>query len=533
MRYIFFTLLLLTNILILHPNKALANDSYDICIYGATSAGVIAAYTAAKEGKSVLLIGTDNHVGGLSSGGLGQTDIGNKMVIGGLSRNFYKRLGSYYNKEESWVFEPSTASRVFEDFLKDGRIPIVLNKRILKVNKSKGVIKSIVLVNTLGKQGKKEIINAKIFLDCSYEGDLLALAGVSYTIGREDNQLYNEQYSGYHLPEYRKKSGYHQFPDNVSPYVIKGDASSGLLWGISKMKPRKNGDGDKGVQAYNFRICLTDSIENMIPITKPENYDPKKYELLIRLFEFQPNDRGIGSYFIWSRMPNRKTDVNNRGAFSTDMIGANHDWPNATFEERKKIFQEHLEYTKGLLYFYTTDNRVPDTLRNFVKQWGYPKDEYLENNHFSPQIYVREGRRMVGEYVMTENNVTGKLKVDDPVGMAAYNMDSHNVNRLVINGMVKNEGNVEIGGFTPYPISYRSITPKKSECSNLLVPVSLSASHIAFGSIRMEPVFMVLGESAALAAVQAINENKAVQEITYDRLKTKLLEKGQILHYNK
>ncbi|MCT1523880.1 FAD-dependent oxidoreductase [Sphingobacterium hotanense] len=513
--------------------KANMVQSYDIVIYGATSSGVIAAYTAAKEGKKVVLIGTDTHIGGLSSGGLGQTDIGNKMVIGGMSRDFYKRLGTYYNQDEAWVFEPSAASKVFAQYLTDAKIPLILNKKVLKVNKAQNTINSITLVNTLGKPGKPQTISAKVFLDCTYEGDLLAMAGVSYTVGREDNTLYDEQYSGYHLPEYRKASGYHQFPDHVSPYVIKDDPKSGLLWGISNMQPRKNGDGDKGVQAYNFRICLTDSLENMIPISKPDNYDPKKYELLIRVFESQPNDRTIGSYFIWSKMPNRKTDINNRGAFSTDMIGANHNWPEATHEERKKIYKEHLDYTKGLLFFYTTDSRVPDTLRNFVKQWGYPKDEYKNNQNFTPQIYVREGRRMIGEYVMTENNCTGKRNAEDPVGMAAYGMDSHNVNRLVVNGMVKNEGNVEIGGFKPYPISYRSITPKKNECSNLLVPVSMSSSHIAFGSIRMEPVFMVLGESAALAAVQAIDEKKAVQDINYNTLRAKLLAKGQILEFNK
>ncbi|WP_380906853.1 FAD-dependent oxidoreductase [Sphingobacterium chuzhouense] len=504
-------------------------EHYDICIYGATSSGVIAAYTAKQMGRSVLLIATDEHIGGLSSGGLGQTDIGNKQAIGGLSRDFYRRLGKIYEEEETWKFEPSAAAKVFDDYIKEAEIPIIFNKRIESVTKENTQIKSVTLVNTYGSTRKKRYVTAKMFLDCTYEGDLLALAGVSYTVGREDNSVYGETYSGFQLPEYRKQSGYHQFPDGVSPYVNPEDPSSGLLWGISEKAASPIGTGDDGVQAYNFRICLTDSVENMIPITKPKGYDPKKYELLIRLFEAQPNDRKISSYFIWSRMPNRKTDVNNRGAFSTDMIGANYAWPEASFEERKKIFEEHLIYTKGLLYFYVSDKRVPDSLRNFVSQWGYPKDEYISNKHFTPQLYIREGRRMIGEYVMTEHNCVGTEVVDDPVGMAAYGMDSHNIQRIVVDNMVKNEGNVEIHGFKPYPVSFRSITPKRNECTNLLVPVSLSSSHIAFGSIRMEPVFMLLGESAAIAAVQSIEENKAVQDIDYRNLKNKLLERNQVL----
>src|SRR5699024_10387122 len=373
------------------------------------------------------------------------------------------------------------------------------------VSKENEQITSVVLVNTYGSRGKKKEISADVFLDCTYEGDLLALAGVFYTVGREDISQYGETYSGFYLPEYHKVSGYHQFPDGVSPYVDPDDPSSGLLWGISDMKPVENGVGDKGVQAYNFRICLTDSAENRIPITRPKDYDPKKYELLVRLFEAQPDMRKPNQYFIWSRMPNRKTDVNNRGGFSTDMIGANHDWPEATFEKRKEIFNDHVSYTKGLLYFVQNDPRVPKELQDFVKEWGYPKDEYMINGHFTPQLYIREGRRMIGDYVMTEHNCIGNEIVKDPIGMAAYTMDSHNTQRIIVNGMVKNEGNVEVGKFPPYPISYRAIVPKVEECNNLLVPVSLSASHIAFGSIRMEPVFMILGQSAAIAAVHAID----------------------------
>lgn len=506
-----------------------AADKYDICIYGSTSAGVIAAYTAKTMGKSVIIISPDGHIGGLSSGGLGQTDIGNKFAIGGLSREFYKKLGAIYGQEEAWKFEPKAAMNVFKDYLKSADIPVIYNKRIKTVKKKKNAINAVHLVDTYSNNSGKEEITAEVFIDCTYEGDLLALAGVSYTVGREDNSLYKETLNGYQLPVYLKQSGRHQFPDGVSPYKIPGDPSSGLLYGVSSAKPGRTGEGDKGVQAYNFRICLTDSAENRIPITRPADYDPAKYELLARLFAAQPKMSGANDYFIWSRMPNRKTDVNNRGGFSTDMIGANYNWPEADFKERKKIFEDHLSYTKGLLYFVQTDPRVPEKLQDFVSQWGYPKDEYIDNGHFTPQLYIREGRRMIGEYVMTEHNCVGREVVSDPIGMAAYTMDSHNVQRIVVDGMVKNEGNVEVGKFPPYPISYRSITPKINECSNLLVPVSLSASHIAFGSIRMEPVFMLLGQSAAVAAVHAIDENKAVQRINYDKLKAELLKQHQVL----
>jgi len=513
--------------------EAQSQQKYDIAIYGGNSAGVIAAYTAKTMGKSVVLISPDGHIGGLSTGGLGATDIGNKMAIGGLSREFYRKLGKTYGKDESWTFEPKEAAKIFKDYLENANIPVIYNQRIKKVKKRKAKITSVDLANTYGPDKTTQRIVAEVFMDCTYEGDLLALAGVSYTVGREDNSVYNETLNGYQLPTYLKQSGRHQFPDNISPYKVPGDPSSGFVYGISDAKPRETGSGDKLVQAYNFRICLTDSVENRIPITRPDDYDSTKYELLARLFAAQPKMVRPNDYFIWSRMPNRKTDVNNRGGFSTDMIGANHDWPEASFERRREIFDDHVSYTKGLLYFVQNDPRVPKELQNFVKEWGYPKDEYLEHGHFTPQLYVREGRRMIGEYVMTEHNCRGHEVVPDPIGMAAYTMDSHNTQRIVVDGMVKNEGNVEVGKFPPYPISYRAILPKAKECSNLLVPVSLSASHIAFGSIRMEPVFMILGQSAAIAAVHAIDQKAAVQDVDYDTLKAELLKQKQVLEIAK
>jgi hypothetical protein len=314
----------------------------------------------------------------------------------------------------------------------------------------------------------------------------------------------------------------HQFPDGIDPYKIPGDSTSGLLWGISDAKLFPNGTGDKKLQAYNYRICLSSDSKNRLAIQRPGDYDSTRYELLIRLFKAQPEKRKLGDYFIMSKMPGHKTDINNRGGFSSDMIGMNYNYPEAGYQERAAIIKKHEAYTKGLLYFYGHDERVPVELRNEMLQWGYPKDEYTDNGNWSPQLYIRECRRMIGAYVMTQANCEGREVVPDTAGMAAYTMDSHNCQRLVVNGMVKNEGNVEIAGFGPYPISYRCLIPKDAECKNLFVPVCLSATHIAYGSIRMEPVFMVLAQSAAVAACMAIDKNQTVQQVDVKRLQVLL-----------
>ena len=418
-----------------------------------------------------------------------------------------------------WTFEPSAALQVYKDMIASENIELVYGKRL---NQDDGVMKS----GTTIKQIEMEDGSAyrgKMFIDATYEGDLMAAAGVDYHVGREANSVYGETYNGVQLLEG------HQFTNRVDPYVTPGDSLSGLLWGISTNTLAERGSGDTLVQAYNFRICLTNDEDNMIPITEPENYDSTKYQLLARLFEAQPDKRKLDDYFIWSSMPNDKTDINNKGAFSTDMINWSHAYPEASYEEREAIVKEHVDYTKGLLYFYTNDSRVPKQLQEEMRSWGYPKDEYVDNNNWSPQLYVREARRLIGEYVMTQANCVGEELVNDPVGLAAYTMDSHNCQRIIVNGQAKNEGNVEVGGFPPYPISYRAIVPKQEEVSNLLVPVSLSASHIAFGSIRMEPVFMVLGQSAATAAAFAIEDQISVQQVAYENLKTQLLKDNQVL----
>jgi len=499
----------------------------DICVYGGTSAGVIAAYTAQKLGKKAILIEPGRSLGGMSSGGLGYTDIGNKYAISGLARDFYRRIGKHYGKFEQWIFEPHVAEGTFKDYIRQGGVDVLFETRLLEVKKNGDRITEIVLESSTKPDPFTNIIvKAKMFIDCGYEGDLMARAGVSYTVGREDNKDYNETINGVEFLHG------HQFPDGIDPYKIAGKPESGLLWGITEAALLPNGTGDKKVQTYNYRICLSSDPRNQVKITRPEEYDSTHYELLLRLFAAFPEKRTLDDYFAWSKMPNRKTDINNRGGFSSDMIGMNYQYPEGTYEQREKIIHDHEVYTKGLLYFYGHDQRVPQPLRDEILQWGYPKDEYTDNGHWSPQPYVREARRMVGSYVMTQANCEAKAIVKDGVGLAAYTMDSHNTQRLVINGQVKNEGNVEVGGFGPFPIAYRSLIPKESECSNILVPVCLSATHIAYGSIRMEPVFMVLGQSSATAAVMAIDAKSNVQKVDVatlqQRLKTNPLADGSI-----
>jgi len=364
-----------------------------------------------------------------------------------------------------------------------------------------------------------------MFIDASYEGDLLALAGVSYTVGREANAAYDETLNGVRTAN----AVYHQFALPVSPYVIPADPNSGLLPGIDPRGPGEEGGGDRRVQAYNFRMCLTDAPAIRVPFEKPAGYDSLVYEPLLRYFEAGYMDIPWGP----TLMPNRKTDTNNNKGFSTDYIGYNYDFPEADYATRERLIAEHAAYQKGLMWTLANHPRVPEQVRAEVSRWGLAADEFTDNGNWPHQIYVREARRMVSSYVMTQHNCQGRAVAEDPVGMAAYTMDSHNVQRYVTaEGLLKNEGDVQVGGFEPYPISYRSIVPEKIECTNLLVPVCLSASHIAFGSIRMEPVFMVLGQSAATAAGLALDAGAAVQDVEYSKLREKLLADGQYLDWD-
>ena len=486
--------------------------TYDVIVYGGTASGVVAAYSAARMGADVILVCPDMVLGGMTTGGLGKTDIGNKQAISGIARQFYRRLGDHYGTLEKWNFEPSAALEVIEGYVRDGSFPVERGMYLESVEKKGGRIRSVIC------SGKK--YKARQYIDCSYEGDLMAAAGVEYATGREGSIVYGECYNGVQLMKN------HQFPDGVDPYVEPGNPASGLLWGISDNSLKPFGSGDALIQAYNFRLCLTDEPSNRIPIEKPEGYDPSRYELLRRLLAISPQKTKLNDWFIWSRMPGHKTDVNNRGAFSTDAIGMSQGYPEASRVERERMVREHKDYTLGLLYFFGHDPAVPASLRSQMLKWGLPKDEYVDTGHWTHQLYVREARRMVGEYVATQADCEGRTQVEDGIAFAAYNMDSHNCQRIVVikdgKPMVKNEGNVEIPGGIPYPVPYRCLTPKRAQCGNLLVPVCLSASHIAYGSIRMEPVFMATGQAAGMAA--AISGRAAVQDLDVRALQQKLKE---------
>ncbi len=515
--------------ILLYSCQKSPENKYDIIVYGGTSAGVIAAYSARLEGKTVLLIEPGMHLGGLTSGGLGQTDIGNKYAVTGIARNFYRRLGHHYGKLEAWKFEPHAAEDVFREYISKAGVDVLFDFRLAGVTMRKNRIKAVELENSSAPEpATNRTIAASYFIDCSYEGDLMAKAGVSYIVGRESNDTYGETYNGVQL------RSEHQFPDSIDPYIIPGDTASGLCWGIQAVGVAPAGSGDTLVQAYNYRLCLTQDTSNMIPVTKPENYDPAKYELLKRVIlkrERAGENQILGQqYLIMSPMPNGKTDINNKGPMSTDGIGMNYAYPEGTYAVRKKIALDVEDYTKGLLYFLGHDEALPAELRNQMLSWGWSADEFTDHNNFPHQMYIREARRMKGEYVMTQHNCVGDSTVDDGIALAAYTMDSHNCQRVVVNGMVKNEGDVQIGGFPPYEISYRSLTPQRAQCENLLVPVCLSASHIAFGSIRMEPVFMVLGQVSGLASAMALKADEPVQKIDVEalvhRLTTDPLQNG-------
>jgi hypothetical protein len=527
------------------PEPTVSEPTYDVVIYGATSAGIAAAVQAARMNKTVVVVGPDVHLGGLSSGGLGWTDSGKKEIIGGIAREFYQRIYRHYQRPEAWrwqsreeygnrgqgtpaidgdnrtmwIFEPHVAEQVFEDFVTEHEIPVHRNEwldRESGVARKDGKIQFITMLS-----GKR--FAGRAFIDATYEGDLMAAAGISYHVGREANAVYGEQTNGVQKDVRHHR---HFFLDPVSPYVVPGDPTSGLVPRVHDDDPGENGQGDERIQAYCFRMCLTKIQENRVPFARPQGYDPYQYELLARVLETGWNE----VFEKFDPIPNNKTDTNNHGPFSTDNIGMNYDYPEAGYERRREIIHEHERYQRGLMYFLANDPRVPETIRDEMSRWGLAKDEFTDNGNWPHQIYVREGRRMIGEYVMTEHDCLGARDTPRSVGMGSYTADSHNVQRYVTaEGYVQNEGDVGVRLPGPYRISYGSIVPKVEECENLLVPVAVSASHIAFGSVRMEPAFMILGQSAATAAVMAIEEAVAVQELPYRQLAERLLADGQIL----
>jgi len=517
----------------------------DVIIYGGTSAAITAAVQVKKMNKSVIIVSPDIHLGGLTSGGLGWTDSGDKSKIGGLSKDFYHRIWKHYQNKDTWkshtkdefenlrkgfkkydidkamwVFEPHVAEKIFEDYINEYDIMVHRNEWLNRKNGVRKVNGSITSINTLSGKTYK----GKVFIDTTYEGDLMASAKVSYHVGREANSTYNEKWNGVQVGVLHHK---HHFGDmKMSPYEIENDPTSGVLKRISTAHPGNLGEEDHRIQAYCYRMCLTNDPNNRVTFTKPNNYDSSEYKLLARILNTGWKD----VFRKFDPMPNMKTDTNNHGPFSFDNIGMNYDYPDASYQKRREIISEHETYQKGLLYFLANDPSVPKDIQKEMNNWGLPKDEFLDNDNWSHQLYIREARRMIGQHVMTENEVMGYKLVPQPIGMGSYTMDSHNTQRYITaEGYVQNEGDI---GVHPkkgaYQISYGSILPKKEDCTNLLVPVCVSSSHIAFGSIRMEPVFMILGQSAATAAVMSLDKNISLHELDYEVLKEKLIKDKQV-----
>jgi len=525
----------------------LSAQHFDVIVYGGTAAGVTAAVQAKRMGKSVAIIGPDRHLGGMSSGGLGATDSGNRASVGGLAREFYHRIWKYYLRDEAWkwqsrdefmdtprgkastrpeqtmwLFEPSAAKAVFQDLVREQAIPVFLDEWL---NRENGVRKEgtrIVAITMLS--GKT--FEAAMFIDATYEGDLMAAAKVSYRIGRESRAEFGEKWNGVQTGVLHHRHHFGVLSERISPYVIPGDPSSGVLARISTESPGEFGAADHRVQAYNFRVCLTNDPANRVPFPRPPGYDPRQYELLLRIFE--AGWREATTKF--DRIPNHKTDSNNHGPFSTDNIGYNYDYPEASYERRQEIVQEHITYHQGLLYFTGNDPRVPESVRTAMQAWGLAADEFQDNANWPHQLYVREARRMDGHFIMTEHELLKRRPVREPVGMGSYSMDSHNTQRYITaDGWVQNEGDAGTSTKGPYGIALGALLPKRNECQNLVVAICVSSTHIAFCSIRMEPVFMILGQSAGTIAALAIDAEVPVQDLPYARVRARLLADRQVL----
>jgi hypothetical protein len=497
-----------------------AAAAQDVVIYGATAGGVIAGVAAARQGLSVTIAEPGHHVGGMTSGGLGRTDHGKKETIGGMSLEFYQRVGKHYGEPVTWYFEPHVAELVLKQMAAEAKVRILFGHRLRPetgVRKRRGVIREIYFENG-------ESLEGRIFMDATYEGDLLAQAGVSFTIGREAASQYGESLAGV-----RPKDRNHQFDFPVS---AAGKIPGQLLPGILPGPRGAIGSADTKVQAYNFRLCLTDDPRNRIPIAEPKSYDPDNFELLRRYIEaFEKHRKRLprmNDLFIVSPLPNRKTDINNRGPVSTDAINASWAYPAGDYAARARIWQDHIDYTAGMFYFLANDPRVPEPLRNEIAAWGLAADEFAGTNHWPHQLYVREARRMAGDFVMTQKDIQTERTKPDVIGMGSYNSDSHNVFRFAEpDGTVQNEGNMEVR-VEPYQIPYRVLLPKKKQIRNLLVPVCVSSSHVTYSTLRMEPVYMILGQAAGIAAKMAIDASRAVQDIDTAVLLKKLQEAGAV-----
>ncbi len=500
---------------------------FDVVVYGGTAGGVIAAVAATREGMKTALVEPGVHLGGMVSGGLGWTDYGKKEVIGGCALEFYYRVGRHYQmplygQDVAWLPEPHVAEEIFRGMVREAGVALFEHERVVEKN---GVRKQGARVTAIATEAGDQF-TARVFIDSTYEGDLMVQAGVSYTFGREAAPQYGESLAGV-----REQTPYHQFLVSVSAY----DAAGKLLPEISARTLPAAGSADKAVQAYNYRMCLTDVAANRVAFAKPVGYDAGRYELLARLIRARTEAEGrvpaLDTLVTLSRIPNGKTDINNNGAFSTDYIGGSWNYPDASYAEREKIWQAHKDYQAGFFYFLANDPRVPESLRQEMNRWGLAKDEFTDTENWPHQLYIREARRMVGEYVMTQKDLQTDRAKPDAIGMGSYNSDSHNVERIVgRDGNVRNEGDMQVP-VQPYQIPYRVMLPRRVEAENLLVPVAFSASHVAYSSIRMEPQYMILGHAAGVAARLAVGGGKAVQDIDVSALMAKLRKEGAILEY--
>ena len=532
------------------PAPAQPPQEYDVVVYGGTSAAVTAAIEVARMGKSVVIVSPDHHLGGMTSNGLGWTDIGDRDTIGGMSREFYQRVYDHYLEADAWTtesrqtyinrapldpdnarqmmftFEPKTARQIFEEMIAEANVPVTagrLDRSATCVTMVDGRIASIRTEGGATYAGKA-------FIDATYEGDLLAAAGVSYEVGREANAKFGESHNGIQVARSTKN----QLPSGIDPYVVKGDASSGLLPGVNPNAGGPDGAGDNRLQSYNYRMVLTNKAENRVAIAQPAGYDERNYELLFRAIEAGHNS----GFFKLDAMPNNKTDSNNNGGISTDFIGGNYNldlnvnYAEGDYADREAMNAAHRDFQLGLVWTLQNHTRVPQNIRNNWSMWGLPADEFTDNGNWPNQIYVREARRMVGELTIDQGHVNQEDGIyADSVGMGGYNMDSHHVQRIVgPNGFVMNEGDIQISPSKgPYPISYRSMVTREGEADNLIVPVALSATHIAYGSIRMEPVFMTLGQSAGAAAALVGEHGVAARDVPYALLRSRMIREEQIL----
>lgn len=504
---------------------------YDVVVYGDSSGAAVAAISAKREGRSVIWINPTSFPGGMTSSGLGATDfLGYRSSFGGIASEFYDGVAKSYGQEHVRSFEPHVGKKVFEKMIADAGVKVVYNEQLDRTS-GKGVMmegKRITAIRMLNSNAYA----GKMFIDATYCGDLMSAAGVTYTVGREPESQYGEDMAGVRRGDTNPRVHYAQkdkdhFIKDVDPYVKPGDAASGLLPHVVPGKGLVNGQGDRKIQAYNYRVCLTTNPENRIPIEKPEGYREIDHELLLR--NFDAGDTRLPALIEPLAGEGKKVDWNNMHAVGSDYVGANYEYPEASYERRREIEKAHEHYIRGFLWTMAHSPRVPEKIRERTASYGLPKDEFTDNGGWPWMIYIREARRMVGDYVMTQLDCMGTKKAPDPVALGSFGMDSHCVQHFVTEkGTVQNEGVIWRVPPRPYGISYRSIIPKKGECENLFSPICLSASHVAHGSIRMEPVFMALSQSAAIAAGLAIDKNTGVQDVAYPELLQKLEAAKQI-----